>query len=269
MVKELSKEAEAAFYLRQGKRSWDPYQKNFNLEQGFKCFLTAAESQNSEAMFIVANAYLHGRGTEKNEEIAYHWFRKAAEAGIGDAQMIMGERAEDNGDQDAALHWYEEAENKDIFMSDERKRLLLIKKHHRNISDTFEWHKEGADLGIALECYRIGMMYYKGEGVAQDYQLAEEYLRQASHAEGIDQERVSEALGDIYAFHLNDPLHSFEYYYSMENGATILAKKVEIMRSKIGYFKRKKFDADYKAWVDRMKQFEEYQKKMTEEIRDC
>jgi len=267
MVIELSKEHEGEIHLRSGKLHWDIYSPKFDLKEGFKTLLRAAECENPEGMYLVGFAYLHGnRGVEKDVEKAYEWLAKAASAGNGEAQMLVAEKADEDGDIEAAIHWYGEAEKNGISMADERKRLVLIKKHHRNITNTFEWYKEGADLGIVLDCYRIGMMYFKGEGVPQNYQLAEQYLSKSSHAEGIDKERVSEALGDIYAFHLNDPVQSFDYYYSM--GETILAKKVEMMRSKMGYFKRKKFDAEYRKWQAQMKQYEEYQKIMAEKQRD-
>ena len=246
MIIELSKEQEGSIHLRSGKLHWDIYSPRFDLKKGFDFLLRAAGCENPEAMYLVGFAYLYGeRGTAKDEILAYEWLGKAAETGVGEAQMLVAEKAQKDGDDESALHWYGKAEENNVPMADERKRLLLIKKHNGNPKDTFEWHKEGADLGIPLECFKVGMMYYKGDKVNADIPLAKYYLEKADGQDGAHQDTISETLGDICAFHLNKPLEALSHYCHMSEGDKVLSQKVEQIRSGMGFFERRKFDAEY------------------------
>lgn len=157
----------------------------------------------------------------------------------------------------ATNDWYEKAEENSVFMADERKRLLLIKKHNMNPEDTFEWHKEGADLGIPLECFNVGMAYYNGDKVNADISLAKYYLEKASGQDEAHREIISETLGDIYAFQLNEPMEAVSHYYYMPDKEAF-SKKLEQIRSRMGFFKRRKFDAEYCEWKNLLEQKEKH-----------
>lgn len=157
----------------------------------------------------------------------------------------------------ATNDWYEKAEENSVFMSDERKRLLLIKEHNMNPEDTFEWHKEGADLGIPLECFNVGMAYYNGDKVNADISLAKYYLEKASGQDEAHREIISETLGDICAFHLNEPMEAVSHYFCMSDKEGF-SKKVEQIRSRMGFFKRRKFDAEYREWKNLLEQKEKH-----------
>src|SRR6185369_1807472 len=48
-----------------------------------------AENGDEVAMFILANMYYNGEGTEKNLEKAFHWYQKAAKYGSKEAMFHL------------------------------------------------------------------------------------------------------------------------------------------------------------------------------------
>ena len=69
-----------------------------------------AEKGNAEAMYNLALMYQAGFGTEENPELAYQWYRKAADAGDAGAMRMVGWCIENRyGIQNPALEWYERA----------------------------------------------------------------------------------------------------------------------------------------------------------------
>ena len=49
----------------------------------------AAENGNEMVLNYLALCYYYGKGTEKNLEEAFYWFKKAAERGYKDAMSII------------------------------------------------------------------------------------------------------------------------------------------------------------------------------------
>ena len=54
------------------------------------------------------------------------------------------------------------------------KRGLGIKK---NVIEAFYWFLESANQGNILSNYMVGNMYYKGEGINQNYKLAYDHIK--------------------------------------------------------------------------------------------
>ena len=69
---------------------YPPYVKQ-DKEKAFKLFLSAAESENKHACYNVAQMYLSGEGTEKNEKRAFHFMRLSALGRYIPAQMALSE----------------------------------------------------------------------------------------------------------------------------------------------------------------------------------
>ncbi|KAF0523843.1 Sel1 repeat protein [Gigaspora margarita] len=53
-------------------------------EKAFECFLKSAELDHVDGMVNVADCYLNGIGTEKDEYEAMQWYQKSAN--LGDAR---------------------------------------------------------------------------------------------------------------------------------------------------------------------------------------
>ena len=91
-------------------RQMDLFDKNMPL----------AEKGNSKAMLTIGRAYSNGAGVKENQELAYHWLKRAAESGDRDAAFYFGVMAQEGiideageiiiaPDWELALKWYEAA----------------------------------------------------------------------------------------------------------------------------------------------------------------
>ena len=58
-----------------------------DLTEAAKWYGMAAENENAEAQFYMANAYSAGTGVKQDNEKAANWYRQAAEQGHGQAQL--------------------------------------------------------------------------------------------------------------------------------------------------------------------------------------
>jgi S1-C subfamily serine protease len=63
-----------------------------NKVEGVGHYMRAAELGDPAGQLFLGMAYLYGDGVPKNEEIALRWIRASAEYGVGDAQMLLGEK---------------------------------------------------------------------------------------------------------------------------------------------------------------------------------
>ena len=64
-------------------------------------------------MFVTGNMYYFGTGTDQNLQMAFEWYKKAAEAGMPVAQFRVGELYEDGqgveADHARAVVWMRKA----------------------------------------------------------------------------------------------------------------------------------------------------------------
>jgi TPR repeat protein len=57
--------------------------------QEFEEYKARASDTSPYIEFLLARAYLEGRGTEKNERLGLEWMNRAAKSGSGDAQSYL------------------------------------------------------------------------------------------------------------------------------------------------------------------------------------
>src|ERR1044071_6792135 len=95
----------------------------------------AAENGNIEAQYNLGWLYEEGEGTEKNLEVAFHWYQKAAENGNINAQYNLG-------------YLYERGEGTE-----------------KNLEKAFYWYQKAAENGNLNAQYNLGYLYEKGEGI--------------------------------------------------------------------------------------------------------
>lgn len=69
-----------------------------------------AEQGDAQSMLFLAFAYRTGRGVERDDVAAYHWYREAALRGMPEAQFQLGLMAELGqgapADAEEAAYWY-------------------------------------------------------------------------------------------------------------------------------------------------------------------
>ena len=124
-------------------------------------FRMAAETGHAESQYLLSMMYEAGQGVAIDAAQAAAWERKAAEQGHGFAQANASFRAYAAGE-------FEEA---------------------------FGWCRRAAEGRLAWAQYHLGLMYRKGEGVAQDDAEAAYWFRLAATQEHAE---AQQRLGDLY-----------------------------------------------------------------------
>ena len=110
------------------------------------CFRLAAEQGHAESQYLLSTIYDAGLGVAKDDAYAAHWERKAAEQGHAYAQANVSFRSYRCG----------------------------------NFAEAFLWCQRAAYSHLAWAEYNLGLMYQKGEGVAQNDADAAYWYRQAA-----------------------------------------------------------------------------------------
>ena len=124
--------------------------KNYN--KAFEWFLKSAEQGYIEAQYYTANCYFHGTGVSRDHNRAFEWFLKSAEQGHKAAQYMAALQYE---------HGWSGAP--------------------QDLSKALDLYFKSAEQGDYLSQKRLGMIYYRGEGVEVDTTLGSKYLRKAAN----------------------------------------------------------------------------------------
>lgn len=120
-------------------------------ELAFMWFKTAAEQDCAEAQYYLARCYYDGiGGIEQNDGLAFEWFKKAAEQNVSEAQYSL------------ALCYFEGRgiEQNDVL--------------------AFEWFNKAAEQDVAEAQYELAGCYLEGRGVEQSYRYAIEWYEKAA-----------------------------------------------------------------------------------------
>ncbi len=113
---------------------------------------------------------------------------RAAEAGDSASQSILGEIYDQQGDSEMTLHWWRLAADSGY----QPARNLLAMKHYyggsvfgpekgwvQDYGEAFSIWQQDAKQGVASSQFMVGVMYFKGEGVAADFSEAWAWLKLA------------------------------------------------------------------------------------------
>ncbi len=154
----------------------DLFEKMFNLRE--EHLLEKANSGNADAMYLLAKLYY----AEAQNEDAFPWFCKAAEAGNADAICYMG-IFENN--KEKALTYYLKA----IEMGSAMAMSALGQKYLQGLfpvekdeEKAFDLFKKAAELGNSEGYYWLAMCYRDGSGVEKDFEKAFNYAIKAYNA---------------------------------------------------------------------------------------
>ncbi len=131
-------------------------------------FVAAASQGHVESQYLLSTMYEAGNGVAKDDEQAATWARKAAEQGHTFAQASVSYR-----------HY-----TRDEF------------------AEAFAWCQRAADSGLAWAQFNLGLMYRKGEGVAQSDTEAAYWYRLAAMQ---DFAEAQERLAALYSLGLGVP----------------------------------------------------------------
>ena len=131
-----------------------------DIQKAFAYYSRAAKD-DAFAFYKFGNLYLDGIGVEKDEQKAEEYYTRAAEQGNITILKILGDVQQDKG-----ADYYYHSNDK------EKTRSCYMK--------ALRYYERAANLGDADAEFRIGLMYYFGDGVKSDSQKALEYFTRAA-----------------------------------------------------------------------------------------
>ncbi len=115
-----------ARYYQQG---YEPYLAP-DKQKAFELFLAAAQAEEQEAAYYVAQLYAQGEGTEKNEARAFYFMRQAARQHVVEAQIALSQFYQDGigvqPDSYGVFKWMYEAARQDNAYAQEQTALNYL-----------------------------------------------------------------------------------------------------------------------------------------------
>jgi len=163
--------------------------------EAFKSYRKSAEQGNAEAQLILGNMYHDGIGTEQNSSEALVWYMKSAEQGNAEAQLILGNMYHDGTgteqNSSEALVWY----MKSAEQGNAEAQFCLANLYYdsENYNQAVVWCQKSAGQGNAKAQLLLGNMYKYGKGVQQNYAEAFKWYQKSAELGNAD---ASAKMGD-------------------------------------------------------------------------
>ena len=124
---------------------------NFLYKKAYEKAMITANRGDASAQFVVGKIFDYGNGgVKQNQEVAAHWYLRAAEQGYPGAQFNLG-------------NCYQLGEG--------------VKQ---NKETAVYWYRQAALSGDADSQYMLGLCYANGEGVTKDSNKAIEWFKKSS-----------------------------------------------------------------------------------------
>lgn len=135
-----------------------------------------ADADGGHTFWVLGCLYGTGWGVEKDAEKALQYYLRAAEAGNEQAMRALGEICEEAGDFEAALGWYEQAENFSMLSEFWWAGRGGVQDYDR----AFEYLRRDIEADRAGSSpVELGCMYECGLGVEKDLETAVAHYREA------------------------------------------------------------------------------------------
>ncbi len=125
-----------------------------------KVFLRKAMDGSREDQFQVGVMYEQGKGVPRNDTLAFHWYKKAAEKGLADAQYKV-----------ALMYRTGKGTPKSSYQS-------------------AKWFQAAAEQGHAKAQVKLGQMYRNGKGVERNETTAFKWFLKAADQKDPDAEKI-------------------------------------------------------------------------------
>ncbi|MEZ5938652.1 MAG: tetratricopeptide repeat protein [Hyphomonadaceae bacterium] len=168
----------------------------------YESFLSMAQQGDMDAALKVAIMSGNGQGAEASAIRSAYWFRKAAEAGVAEAQYSLGDmyRVGDGvaqSDEDA-FEWTRKAAEQGHAKAQNALALFYITGAgtSRNDVKAREWFERAALRGHGGAAMNAAAMHVSGQGTPESLEAAERYFRLAAMA---GEARGKEALASLGA----------------------------------------------------------------------
>jgi hypothetical protein len=152
--------------------------RNFATQTSVDDLRKAAEKGDHEAQFNLGERYDYGEGVPQNDAEAAGWYRKAAEKGHAASQKKL---ARITSDLTESVRWYRKAAEQGDAEAQWEIGMRYFNGYvvPQDYVQAAQWFRKAAEQGEATSQYDLGLMYYKGQGVPQDYTQAVRWLRLA------------------------------------------------------------------------------------------
>ncbi len=152
-----------------------------NYDEALKWFRKAAEQGNAAAQNNLGVMYQQGQGVSQNYDEAMKWYRMAAEQGHAAAQLNLGNMYQQGRgvpqDYAEALKWLRMAADQG---NEDAKKRINETNERINERNEFEAKIVIARQGDPIAQNRVGVMYFNGTGVAQNYVEAMSWFFEAA-----------------------------------------------------------------------------------------
>ena len=155
-----------------------------------------AQGGDRNAQFILARHYSHGPAGERNDTIAFYWYRKAAEQGHPAAQtnvaLFLWYGRGTPQDRTAALKWYRKAAD----LGDATAQTNLGNAYaqgwgvEKDAAKAVFWFRKAADQGRPVSQYSLACAYWNGTGIEGDPDKALALYRKAANQGHIDSQKM-------------------------------------------------------------------------------
>ena len=227
-----------------------------------------AEQGNAEAQFNLGSLYYQGWGVPQDYREAAKWLRKAAEQNHTFAQATLGtiyaEGAQEVIEKDLpqALMWFILAAAQGDMEAREFRDSLAMRMTPKQITEAQKLAREFkpqsayaksllelkalAEQGDATSQFKVGLIYYSGQGVSRDYLEALNWFKKAAlqnnplaqfnagymceKGEGTSQDYVEAAKYYLQAANQGDQLAQYNLGYMYEKGQGVLADEVQALK---------------------------------------
>jgi len=156
------------------------------LHNNFLIAQIQAKAGEPNAQLQLAQFYIEGKGTGKNDSRANYWLDKAARQGLRDAQVLLADRYYAGTGTPRpflahALKWYIKAGKQ----GDAHAEAMVGKMYYhgqgtdRDYHEAFKWLYESAQHRDAESQHLVGVMYRFGHGMEKNYLYAYIWLHVA------------------------------------------------------------------------------------------
>jgi len=173
---------------------------NQSYSEAIRLWRKAAEQGHANALFNLGRMYQQGHGVKQDIKEARKWFTTAAKKGSAEAQLNLGMLYQTGQgaaqDYTTAYMWFYIAATNGSHSAKikrgtlkaklDSEQLLLAKKMAKKwagenwVNKKFEVTKKQAEQGDAESQSKLGAMYYSGQDIIQDYDLAFKWSRKAA-----------------------------------------------------------------------------------------
>lgn len=176
---------------------------NSNNMYDIKNLKQASELGDSDAQIKLGRCYFEGRkGVEQSYIEALRWFRKAAEQGNAEAQIMLG-CCYENGkgvekDYSETIKWYRMAAKQGNAEAQFKLAVLYSEKDvngQANHQEEVKWYRLAAKQGHAQAQLLLGLCFYFGDGVEKNMDEALKWIRLSASQGNKDAKDALRTLG--------------------------------------------------------------------------